>query len=196
MDEVDDYLWEVYQRVPTKLDSFGDFTWKDPAAAKRFGISMPAYVIGGMDPDFREQLYHAGRAMDAAGIRWSILSAFRDDYRQRHRGDGQYHSQIARWCSEENAGSRFAPAVSAIHWHFVDRFAGRSNPTSPGSRSLPADRAHHTRGRPAAAGRGNLLVLREQVVILSKRIEVGLRRHVYDFVSIGLQLGQELGHGF
>ena len=35
-----------------------------------------------MDPDFREQLYHAGRAMDAAGIRWSILSAFRDDYRQ------------------------------------------------------------------------------------------------------------------
>jgi hypothetical protein len=36
-----------------------------------------------MDPDFREQLYHAGQAMDAAGIRWSMLSAFRDDYRQR-----------------------------------------------------------------------------------------------------------------
>ena len=43
---------------------------------------MPAYVISGMHPDFREQLYHAGRAMDAAGIRWAILSAFRDDYRQ------------------------------------------------------------------------------------------------------------------
>jgi hypothetical protein len=82
MDEVDDYLWEVYRRAPTKRDSSGDFTWKDPAAAKRFGLSMPAYVIGGMDPDFREQLYHAGRAMDAAGIRWAILSAFRDDYRQ------------------------------------------------------------------------------------------------------------------
>ena len=82
MDEVDDYLWEVYQRAPAKRDGSGDFTWKDPAAAKRFGISMPAYVIGGMDPDFREQLYHAGRAMDAAGIRWSMLSAFRDDYRQ------------------------------------------------------------------------------------------------------------------
>jgi hypothetical protein len=36
-----------------------------------------------MDPDFREQLYHAGQAMDAAGIQWYILSAFRDDYRQR-----------------------------------------------------------------------------------------------------------------
>ena len=82
MDEVDAYLWEVYRRAPSKRDSSGDFTWKDPAAAKRFGLSMPAYVIGGMDPDFREQLYHAGRAMDAAGIRWAILSAFRDDYRQ------------------------------------------------------------------------------------------------------------------
>jgi hypothetical protein len=36
-----------------------------------------------MDPEFREQLYHAGRAMDAAGIQWSMLSAFRDDYRQK-----------------------------------------------------------------------------------------------------------------
>ena len=35
-----------------------------------------------MDPDFREQLYHAGQAMDAAVIQWSLLSAFRDDYRQ------------------------------------------------------------------------------------------------------------------
>ena len=82
MAEVDDYLWEVYQRAPVKRDSSGDFTWKDPAAAKRFGLSMPAYVITGMDPDFREQLYHAGKAMDAAGVRWAILSAFRDDYRQ------------------------------------------------------------------------------------------------------------------
>jgi hypothetical protein len=82
MQEVDDYLWEVYQRAPVKRDSSGDFTWKDPAAAKRFGLSMPAYVITGMDPDFREQLYHAGKAMDAAGVRWAILSAFRDDYRQ------------------------------------------------------------------------------------------------------------------
>ena len=70
MDEVDEYLWEVYRRAPSKRDLTGDFTWKDPAAAKRLGMSMPTYVIGGMDPDFREQLYHAGRAMDAAGIRW------------------------------------------------------------------------------------------------------------------------------
>jgi hypothetical protein len=82
MDEVDRYLWEVYQRAPTKRDHSGDFTWKDPAAAKRMRMSLPEYVIGGMDPDFREQLYHAGRAMDADGIQWSLLSAFRDDYRQ------------------------------------------------------------------------------------------------------------------
>jgi hypothetical protein len=35
-----------------------------------------------MDRDFREVLYRAGLAMDAAGFRWTILSAFRDDYRQ------------------------------------------------------------------------------------------------------------------
>jgi hypothetical protein len=82
MDQVDDYLWEVYQRVPIKKDGTGDFTWKDPAAAEHMGLAMQDYVIGGMDPEFREQLYHAGRAMDAAGVQWSMLSAFRDDYRQ------------------------------------------------------------------------------------------------------------------
>jgi len=82
MEEVDQYLWEVYRRSPVKSDSSGDFSWKDPAAAKRRGISLQAFVIGGMDSDFREQLYHAGRAMDAVGIRWTMLSAFRDDYRQ------------------------------------------------------------------------------------------------------------------
>jgi hypothetical protein len=83
LDEIDDYLWEVYQRAPIKKDSSGDFTWKDPTAAKRMGLSLQDYVIGGMDPGFREQLYKAGRAMDADGINWSMLSAFRDDYRQR-----------------------------------------------------------------------------------------------------------------
>jgi hypothetical protein len=82
MEEVDHYLWEVYQRSPIKKDNAGDFTWKDPAAAKRVNMTLPDYVIGGMDPDFREMLYHAGKAMDAAGIKWTILSGFRDDYRQ------------------------------------------------------------------------------------------------------------------
>jgi len=82
MDEVDRYLWQVYEREPVKKDSSGDFSWKDPAAAKRLHMSLMDYVIRGMEPDFREQLYHAGRAMDAVGLHWSMLSAFRDDYRQ------------------------------------------------------------------------------------------------------------------
>jgi hypothetical protein len=82
LEEVDRYLWEVYEREPVKKDNSGDFTWKDPAAAKRMHMSLEDYVIRGMEPDFREQLYHAGRALDAAGLRWSMLSAFRDDYRQ------------------------------------------------------------------------------------------------------------------
>jgi hypothetical protein len=82
LDDIDGYLWEVYQRQPVKRDSTGDFTWKDPTAANRMGLSLEDYVIGGMDPTFRERLYQAGRAMDADGIQWSMLSAFRDDYRQ------------------------------------------------------------------------------------------------------------------
>jgi hypothetical protein len=83
LEGIDDYLWEVYQRAPIKKDSSGDFTWKDPTAANRMGLALQDYVIGGMDAGFREQLYNAGRAMDADGVHWSILSAFRDDYRQR-----------------------------------------------------------------------------------------------------------------
>jgi hypothetical protein len=83
LEGIDDYLWEVYQRAPIKKDSSGDFTWKDPTAANRMGLALQDYVIGGMDPAFREQLYNAGRAMDADGVHWSMLSAFRDDYRQR-----------------------------------------------------------------------------------------------------------------
>jgi hypothetical protein len=82
MNEVDQYLWEVYRRSPVKKDRSGDFTWKDPAAATKAGMTLQAYVIQGMDADLREQLYHAGKAMDAAGIEWTIVSAFRDDYRQ------------------------------------------------------------------------------------------------------------------
>jgi hypothetical protein len=82
MEAVDEYLWQVYQRAPVKKDGSGDFTWKDPAAAKRMHLALKDYVIRGMDPDFREQMYHMGHAMDAAGLHWSMLSAFRDDYRQ------------------------------------------------------------------------------------------------------------------
>jgi hypothetical protein len=82
IDQAQKYLWSVYQRSSAKLDSHGDFTWKDVAAAARLGLSVEEYVIGGMDPDFREQLFAAGQALDAAGIGWTILSAFRDDYRQ------------------------------------------------------------------------------------------------------------------
>jgi hypothetical protein len=54
-----------------------------------------------MDPDFREQLFAMGRAMDAAGIDWTILSAFRDDYRQnlaaglKARVDNSFHGGSA-----------------------------------------------------------------------------------------------------
>ncbi len=82
MDDVNRYLWGVYQRAAVKRDGSGDFTWKDVASAARVGMSLGDYVVRGMDRDFREVLYRAGLAIDAAGFRWTITSAFRDDYRQ------------------------------------------------------------------------------------------------------------------
>jgi hypothetical protein len=92
LNEVDQYLWNVYQRSGRKRDSSGDFTWKDEAAAARLGLVTNEYVIDGMDPDFRELLYDLGHAMDAAGIDWTILSAFRDDYRQGLASGFKAHS--------------------------------------------------------------------------------------------------------
>ncbi|MDP1585044.1 MAG: D-alanyl-D-alanine carboxypeptidase family protein [Bradyrhizobium sp.] len=106
---IDQFLWALYQRTPkedtikererrkvtvkrkgklvtvtrtfTKLVE-NDFTWKDPKAAERIGMSMIDYVIGGMDRSFKLKLFHMLYAAEAAGLQPGITSAFRDDYRQ------------------------------------------------------------------------------------------------------------------
>jgi hypothetical protein len=106
---IDQYLWSVYERAP-KVDTIKvqerikatvkkngkgrtvtktitklvdeDFTWKDPHAAKKAGMSVAQYVIGGMDRGFKVRLYHLFRALDDAGLAPGITSGFRDDYRQ------------------------------------------------------------------------------------------------------------------
>ncbi len=59
-----------------------DFTWKDPHAAEKAGMSVAQYVIGGMDRGFKVRLYHLFRALDDAGLAPGMTSGFRDDYRQ------------------------------------------------------------------------------------------------------------------
>jgi hypothetical protein len=126
---IDQYLWSLYERTP-KIDTnkvtekikttvkkkdktriviktvtkyvIGDFTWKDPIAAQRAGMSLKDYVIGGMDRRFKLKLYHALRAMDDAGLMPGITSAFRDDYRQsiasgnKAASDSSYHGGSRR----------------------------------------------------------------------------------------------------
>jgi hypothetical protein len=106
---IDQYLWSLYERAP-KVDARKvveqiketvtkngkthtitkktikyveeDFTWKDPKAAEKAGMSLKDYVIGGMDRSFKLKLYRALRALDDAGLSPGITSGFRDDYRQ------------------------------------------------------------------------------------------------------------------
>jgi len=126
---IDAYLWSLYERAPkTDIEKVtdrikeevkkngktrtiiktitkyvvGDFTWKDPAAAQRAGMSLKDYVIGGLDRSFKLKLYHALRAMDDAGFMPGITSAFRDDYRQsiasglKAASDSSYHGGSRR----------------------------------------------------------------------------------------------------
>jgi len=126
---IDAYLWSRYERTP-KVDTVKvpqkikvtvkkkgktrtvtqtvmtyvveDFTWKDPAAAQRGGMSLMDYVIGGMDRGFKLKLYRALRAMDDAGLMPGITSGFRDDYRQsiaagnKAAPDSSYHGGSRR----------------------------------------------------------------------------------------------------
>src|SRR6266481_1655320 len=106
---IDQYLWSVYERAPkvdtTKVEEQikttvkkngksrtvtktvtkfvkEDFTWKDPDAAEKAGMSVTQYVIGGMDGAFKARLYPLFRALDDAGLAPGMTSGFRDDYRQ------------------------------------------------------------------------------------------------------------------
>jgi len=106
---IDQYLWSVYERarkidtikvqeqIKTTVKKKGksrtvkktvtkfvveDFTWKDPDAAEKAGMSVSEYVIGGMDRSFKGKLYHLFRALDDAGLAPGMTSGFRDDYRQ------------------------------------------------------------------------------------------------------------------
>src|SRR6266478_5196281 len=106
---IDQYLWSVYERA-AKVDTIKveerikvtvekngksrtvtktvtklvneDFTWKDPDAAQKAGMSVAQYVIGGMDRGFRVRLYRLFSALDDAGLAPGMTSGFRDDYRQ------------------------------------------------------------------------------------------------------------------
>jgi hypothetical protein len=78
----DIYLCGVYDRLAVRQDGAGDFTWKDPVAAARRNMSVCQYVVEGMHPKLRHALAALGREADAREIPWSILSGFRDDYRQ------------------------------------------------------------------------------------------------------------------
>src|SRR5436190_2723499 len=129
-DCIDQYLWSLYERA-RKVDTVKvqekikvavkkkkgkirtvtktvtklvdeDFTWKDPQAAEKAGMSVAEYVIGGMDRDFRVKLYHLMRAMDQAGLAPGITSGFRDNYRQsiasglKAATDSSYHGGSRR----------------------------------------------------------------------------------------------------
>jgi hypothetical protein len=160
---IDRYLWTLYQRTPkedslkvqerrkvtikrkgrmvTVTRSFTrlvdqDFTWKDPNAAEKVGMSMMDYVIGGMDRSFRTKLFHTLRAAELAGLSPGITSAFRDDYRQSiasgmkaatdrsyHGGSfrgGYGHGLAADVVSVDGATRNQRWASTEIFWKWID----------------------------------------------------------------------------
>jgi hypothetical protein len=160
---IDQYLFALYERTPkedtikeiekrqvtvkrkgkmvTVTRSFtrrveNDFTWKDPKAAERMGMSMSDYVIGGMDKSFKMKLFYMLQAAENAGLQPGITSAFRDDYRQSiaaglkaaanrsyHGGSlrGGYGKGLAADITSVNGKNRAQRwASTEILWKWVD----------------------------------------------------------------------------
>ena len=194
---IDEYLWSLYERTP-KVDTnkvtekikatvktkkgktrtvtktitkyvVADFTWKDPIAAQRVGMSLKDYVIGGMDRRFKLKLFRALRAMDDAGHMPGITSAFRDDYRQsiaagnKAASDSSFHGGSRRGgyghglaidlvsVKGETRLQRFAS--SEVLWKWVD---AHEKELGVGRPYLDRDPPHVTPidGREYAAKRG------------------------------------------
>jgi hypothetical protein len=160
---VDRFLWELYQRAP-KEDSIReliyrkvtikkkrklvtvtrtstiiideDFGWKDPKAAKKAGMSLADYVIGGIDRSFRLKLFQMLHAAEEAGLSPGITSGFRDDYRQSianglkaadnrsyHGGSlrgGYGHGLAADIVSVKGATRGERLSYSRVLWKWVD----------------------------------------------------------------------------
>jgi len=108
-----------------------------------------------MDPDFREQLYHAGRAMTRAESGGRCWSAFRDDYRQRlaagfkaHGGNSQHGGSNATggYGLRRAIDITSAEGDSSAIWHWIAPM-GRS---SGGAGPCPsADRRMSSRETPS-----------------------------------------------
>ena len=163
-DCIDQYLFSVYERA-RKVDTIKvseqikmtvkkkgktrtitktisklvdeDFGWKDPQAAEKFGLSVIEYVIGGMDRNFKMQLYSMLHALDEAGLEPGITSGFRDDYRQsiatghKAASDSSYHGGSKRGgygrglaadiVSTKGATRAERIVSSEIMWKWVDQ---------------------------------------------------------------------------
>jgi len=194
---IEEYLWAVYQRTKkvdtnkvverrkvtvkkngktrtvvkssTKLVD-QDFTWKDPKAAERAGMSMKEYVIGGMDRGFKLKLFRALRALDEAGLAPGITSAFRDNYRQsiasglKAATDRSYHGGSLRGgyghgmaadlvsVKGETRGQRWIS--SEILWKWIDAHGqeygvGRPYLDRDPPHVAPTDGKEYTDRRPA-----------------------------------------------
>lgn len=118
-DPVEEYLCQVYNRMPIKADSSGDFTWKDQAAAKKEGMDVCKYAIGGMHTSLKKGLFEIGKKADEANIPWSFLSGYRGEYRQRIAAGfkagpcGSMHS--GQKCKEQGYGQGKAADI----WTFT-----------------------------------------------------------------------------
>jgi len=81
LEEADALLWFVYERTP-KADP-KDFAWKDPFVAKKIGMSLKEFVIGGMQERYRLKLASMILAMWHDGLDVGLSSCFRNDERQK-----------------------------------------------------------------------------------------------------------------
>ena len=149
-----------------------DFGWKDPKAAKVAKMSLPEYVIGGVDRDFKLRLFSMLHAAEEAGLAPGITSGFRDDYRQSiasglkaasnrsfHGGSlrgGYGHGMAADIVSLKGATRGERLGSSRVLWKWVDAHGmefglGRPYLDRDPPHVAPNDGEEFARHRPGAA---------------------------------------------
>ena len=220
---IDQYLFALYERTPkedtiketekrqvqvkrkgkmvTVTRSFtklveNDFTWKDPKAAERVGMSMSDYVIGGMNKSFKMKLFYMLQAAENAGLQPGITSAFRDDYRQsiaaglKAAANRSYHGGSLRGgyghglaaditsVNGKNRAQRWASTEIALEMDRCQRQAVRDRP--------PVSRVRPTACRPDR---------RPGICLAPRRLEVRRREEAPSPCRAGQTRGEAPGCG-
>ena len=113
---VDDWLMSRYTGAGVR--------WKDEQSAKKYNMNLQDYVIRGIDPKIRMEMYEYGQKFEKeTGKKFTVNTGFRDDYRQSLITSGVR----ARVGASQHGGSSARPKNEAAIIQYGQAMAAYGN---------------------------------------------------------------------